>query len=317
MTAVAAVPVGVDGRIRTAELDAYRAHDLKPVERVFSVDTGYGTTEVRIVEFGRQNPGRPVLLLHGVASVNVIAAPLIRSLSRRRVIAVDWPGHGLSGPCILPEGASLRDHACTVITSILSTLDVPVVDLVGHSLGAQFSLYASLGMPHRVHRVVLLGAPGAALPGVRPVAAMKILAMRGIGPTVLSMPMSRSTFRRTNDQMLGTGSVDAMGTITERAGYLLGTRTANAASIASFFRALIRHGKIRDGVALSDEELGRVTHPVLMAWGDLDVFQTPSRAAGSIASFRDLRLRRIPGSGHAPWLQQESAVTDSILLHLA
>src|SRR5690606_18788359 len=38
----------------------------------------------------------PVVLLHGMAAVTAAAVPLIPALGGRRVIAPDWPGHGLS-----------------------------------------------------------------------------------------------------------------------------------------------------------------------------------------------------------------------------
>jgi pimeloyl-ACP methyl ester carboxylesterase len=306
-----------DAAIGAAESKAYADRGLKPVMSMITVDTGCGPTQIRVTEFGAENAGVPVLLLHGIASVSVLAAPLLDGLEGRRVVAVDWPGHGLSGSCVLPRDASVRAHAMRVLASLMQQLDLSTVDLVGHSLGGQFSLYAALDMPDRVRRLVLLGAPGAAFAGVKPVPAMKLLAVPGLGAAALSMPLSKKMFKRTNDDMLGVGALDHLGDNVVTAAYLLAGRKRNARSIASFFRRLLRRGRVRDGVALSSEELSRVAAPVLLVWGDVDTFLTPRAAVDSIESLRDAQLVRLPGAGHAPWLQNEDETVAALKAHLS
>ena len=232
------------------------------------------------------------------------------------MIVVDWPGHGLSGPCVLPPTLGIRTHAITTLVSLLDELDLPEVDLVGHSLGAQFSLYAAHDLGSRVRRIVLLGAPGAGFSGVKPVPIMKLLATPGLGRALLSAPMSENTFHRNQDLMLGPGALDESPPKLLEAAYLLAGRRSNAASLASFFRSLIRRGAVRDGVALSLDELGRIQQPALFAWGDQDVFLTPSVAASSIVAIRDTRLLRLPTAGHAPWLQADKLIGRAVAEHL-
>ena len=305
-----------DDSVRTAEAKVYAERGLHPHTTTVTVDTGYGSTEVRLTEIGRDNPGVPVVLLHGVASVTILAAPLLSGLEGRRVIAVDWPGHGLSGPCVLPKGAQLRLHAVRVLESLLDELGMGTVDLVGHSLGAQFSLYTALDAPERVRRVVLLGAPGAAFVGVKPVAAMKALALPGVGRALLSLPMSEAMFTRNNDEMLGVGALSHLGPDLSTAAYLLAGRTANAASIASYFRALLKRGSVRPENVTTYDDLAGLRVPALLVWGDADTFMAPLDASRSIVSIRDVRLQRFPTAGHAPWLQEEQATAEAIARHL-
>jgi len=310
-----AVDAGAD-RIRRAEWLVYDHYGLEPRESRHRLDTGCGHTDVRVTEFSLGAPGVPVVVLHGVGSATVLAASLLGQLAHRRVIAVDWPGHGLSGPCILPPGLPLRTHAVTTLASLLDALGLPEVDLVGHSLGAQFSLYAAHDLGPRVRRVVLLGAPGAAIAGVKPVPAMKVLAVPGVGKAVLSVKMSARTFARTQDQVLGVGAFDDNPGDLVTALYQLASRRANAASIASFFRALIKAGSVRPGVHVSHEEIGRLRQPLLFVWGDQDVFMTPAAGAGAIVAARDVRLLRLPTAGHAPWLQAIRTVGPAVVDHL-
>jgi alpha-beta hydrolase superfamily lysophospholipase len=303
--------------IRDLEDAAYRFFGAEPAEVFFDGPGAVRARSVRVVAFNESSSGTPVILLHGIASVSVLAAPLLAYLRDRPVYAVDWPGHGLSGPSVLSPGMPFRTHAGSVVRSLIEQIGAEQVDLVGHSLGAQISLYSALDLGNRVRRIVLLGAPGAAFPATRPLPVMKLLAIPGIGETLLRVPMSRRTFAHNNDIALGMGALDQLPPELVEAAFLLAGRTSNAPSIASFFRGLVRRGSLRPGVSLESAELGRVPQPTLLCWGDEDVFLTPLQGAVSIASLRDVRLVRIVGAGHAPWLQAPEVVGRAIADHLS
>lgn len=310
-------PPDLDAQIRAAEATAYAHYGLEPRERLVPVETPLGAVGVRVTMFGPTAGAEPpVVVLHGVASPTVIAAPLIARLTGRQVIAVDWPGHGLSGPSRLPHGTGLREYAVAVLRALLDELELTQVDVVGHSLGAQFGLYAALHLPDRVRRLVLLGAPGAAFEGVRPTAIMKALAVPGLGRRLLALPMSRKAYLRANADTLGAGALDDLPDELVDAAMLIGRRSDYAPSVASYFRALIKRGSVRSGVAVAADELATVRQPTLLVWGDEDVFMRPLAAAGSIAAIRDCHLVRLAGAGHAPWLQEPQRVGDAVTSHL-
>ena len=307
--------MSIDLRITAAEDAAYQVHGVTRVVKQLPVETRRGTTDVRVSVFGDATERPPVLLLHGIGSAQVLAAPLLPFLADRQVIAPDWPAHGLSGPCVLSPEHDMRDHARTVVESVLDGFGVPAADLVGHSMGAQFSLYAGAGLPDRVRRLVLLGAPGAAFPGIRPLLAMKLVAMHRVGPRLLARPMSPRAFDRFNNQALGRGALAGHDEI-RAALRALSLHTANAASLASFFRAMLWHGRVRAGVPLDERELGRVTQPTLLVWGEEDVFLRPSEVARSIAALPEAHLVRVPQAGHAPWLHATELAGSSVVRHL-
>lgn len=305
----------LDRRIIAAEDAAYGFYDLDRKDHYLTVATSCGQTDVRVAVFGDAHDKPPILLLHGIGSAQVLAAPLIPYFGERQVFALDWPGHGLSGPCMLPPTQDMREHAGTVVESVLDALGVPVVDLVGHSMGAQFSLYAGMEHPDRVRRLALLGAPGAAFEGIRPLTAMKLLAVPKLGPLLLSRPMSERAFDKFNDLALGAGALGPYREV-RAALRLIGLRTDNASSLASFFCAMVKSGRVRDGVALSKRELGRITQATCLAWGDDDVFLRPLEAADSIVALRDSHSLRVRGAGHAPWLQSPELVGSDVGRHL-
>lgn len=98
MTRRRAVPLELDSQIRSAEDDAYSYYGLSRTVKRLVLDTTAGQVDVRVSAFDGPTDQTPVVLLHGIGSAHVLAAPLIRFLGGRQVVAVDWPAHGLSGP---------------------------------------------------------------------------------------------------------------------------------------------------------------------------------------------------------------------------
>ncbi|MCW2644928.1 MAG: hypothetical protein QOG07_1921 [Pseudonocardiales bacterium] len=310
-------PPELDEQIRKAEAAAYGHYGLVPAERMVSVASPLGRVEIRLTMFGQQQDAQPpILLLHGIASMNVIAAQVVAALPGRRVIAVDWPGHGLSGPSVLPPGWAFRNYNMTVLRALLDQLQLDVVDVIGHSMGAQFALYSGLDLPERVRRLVLLGAPGASFAGARPNAIMIALAVPRLGVYLLQIPMSPKAFVRNNEKALGDGALGDVPPELITAAHLIATRATYAPSIASYFRALIRRATIRTAVNISPDELSTLRQPALFVWGDADVFMAPRDAVQHIGAIPQSRLVELPGAGHAPWLQYPEIVGREIAEHL-
>jgi pimeloyl-ACP methyl ester carboxylesterase len=100
--------------------------------------------------------GPPVLLIHGVGLNADAWKPQIATLSlRRRVIAIDLPGHGQSDP--LPDGADLGDYVAAVAV-LIAGLGISPVPVVGHSLGALIALGLALDHQEKVAALVALNA---------------------------------------------------------------------------------------------------------------------------------------------------------------
>ncbi|WP_182378218.1 alpha/beta fold hydrolase [Nocardioides sp. WS12] len=314
-----AEPPVLDDQIRAAEAATYRYYGVTATEERALISTTVGSTGVRLTRIAARTPSSqpPIILLHGIGSVTILAASLLPYLADRDVVAVDTPGHGLSDQLILPKGVDLRAFAVSLVEGVRAHLGHDQVDVIGHSLGGQFGLYAALDLPHRVRRLVLLGAPGAALAGAKPAAGMKLMALPGVGKLVLAIKMSDAKFVEINEQYaVGPGAFATTPPDLITAGRLIAGRPGNAASIASYFRTLLRRGAIRPEVVLSAAELGRLEQPVLFAWGDDDLFLMPDVAARSIVAVRDAHLVRARGTGHAPWLQQPELYGAAVAAHL-
>jgi pimeloyl-ACP methyl ester carboxylesterase len=318
MTKTSHSPADLDARIRAAELAAYTHYGLAPTDKVVTIASPLGPVDVRLAIFGPQDePAPAVLLLHGISSVNLIAAPVIAALGNRHVIAVDWPGHGLSGGCVLPPGWAFRSYNMSVLRALLDELECDEVDIVGHSMGAQFALYAGLDIPTRVRRLVLLGAPGASLSGAQPNAIMRVLAVPRLGARLLRVPMSEKAFVRNNEKALGDGALRDVPPELVTAANLISRRETFAPSVASYFRALIKRATVRIAVNISRPELATLRKPTLFVWGDADAFMRPADAMEHIAAIPESKLVQVPGAGHAPWLQYPEVVGRAVADHLA
>ncbi|MFI6093622.1 alpha/beta fold hydrolase [Streptomyces sp. NPDC051218] len=273
-------------RIRDCETTVFARYGFVPKEHTVSLVQPQ--VDVRVLEFGAGNGKTPVLLLHGIASVTALAAPL------------------------RPEyGPSVREHAVAVLRGLCDALEIRRADLVGHSMGGQFSLYFALDAADRVRRVVTLGAPGAGFAEVRPAPVMCALSVPLLGPALLRLPLPRTAYRRSNENLLGRGALDGWPQEFTEVGHLAARRPGFAPSVASLFRGLITPARVRPGIPVGHAELATIAQPVLLLWGDDDLFLTPDRAQPSIDAIPHGTLTRMPG-GHAPWLDSPEVCGDAL-----
>jgi pimeloyl-ACP methyl ester carboxylesterase len=135
-------------------------------------------------------------------------APLFNALSGRRLLAVDLPGHGLSDPVRYRRG-HVRRHARELIDDIFDALGLDEAPVVGHSLGGMLALWYAAAGGQRISRLVAIGEPAVALPGVRVRMPLSLLTVRGLGVAVLRSPAPRRAYRRLLTQGLGRAEVAA------------------------------------------------------------------------------------------------------------
>lgn len=145
--------------------------------------------ETQVLELGS---GPPLLLLHGALDNAFLWAPILLALARnRRVLAVDFPGHGLADAFDYTD-VDLLDLAPTFLRDILDTLELPSAAIVGCSMGGLSSVAFALAALDRVSRLVLVGAPPGVTRGVPlPLRLLGLLAV--IGRPLARLLMSKPT----------------------------------------------------------------------------------------------------------------------------
>ncbi len=313
------VPVDeLDARIHELEHTAYEHFELTVDQEHLPLHTSIGDVDVRLVHTGNQDSDElPVLMLHGVGSFSVLAVEVMSYLADRRIIALDWPGHGLSGPCEITNHKVLRKLAVEVVEGVLDELGIPVVDVIAHSLGGQFSIYCALDIPRRVRRLVLLGCPGGAFRGARPIPPMMVMGVPYVGRRLMETQINAERFERFNDIAIGPKAGEHLPEEVHQACYYLTRRPTYAPSVSSYFRALVSGPNLRASQNVPAAELERLSQPTLFCWGDEDAFMPPTAAAESLVAVRNHRLLRLAGAGHAPWLNEPELIGNAIVEHLA
>lgn len=273
---------------------------------------GYGVTRTeRMIEVPQDTrlhvidiPGddrAPVVLLHGMAAVTAAAVPLLPGLGGRRVIAPDWPGHGLSGDADLDPG-DLRTAPVRWLLAVLDDTGIDRAHLVAHSMGAQFALYLALAHPDRVASLVILGAPGAAFPGIRIPLGFRMMAIPGLR-SIAFAPVSRERYEANSALTLGRGAVQPWPRELVDCGWYASLRPEFRRTAPLLARAFAARGAVRADAVLTRDELARIEVAVFALLGDRDVFLDPEAATESLALIPGASSAVLDG-GHAPWLNR-------------
>ncbi|MGN6517729.1 MAG: alpha/beta fold hydrolase [Rhizomicrobium sp.] len=123
-----------------------------------------GGVAIAYDEIGREQRGRPIILVHGFASnrkENWQRMGWYGALERRRMrfVAFDNRGHGESGK---PHDAAeyAREKMVGDVFALMDHLEIPRADLFGYSMGARLALAAVLARPERVGDLILGGVGG-------------------------------------------------------------------------------------------------------------------------------------------------------------
>jgi len=97
-----------------------------------------------------------IVFVHGAALDHTVWLLQSRYFAHhgRNVLAVDLPGHGHTDGPLIDSISGMADW----VHSVVDTLDIPRLVLVGHSMGSLVSLEAAARYPRRTIRLALLGS---------------------------------------------------------------------------------------------------------------------------------------------------------------
>ena len=254
--------------------------------------------ETQLFELGT---GTPLLYVHGGLGGAFEIVPILAALAENhRVLAVDRPGHGLAEPFDY-HGVDLLEHARTFLGDILDALELPTVDVVANSMGALWSVALALDGSDRVSRLALVGAPfGIAR---RPPLLMLPFGLPLIGPRIGRYLFSNAT-RDGNRKFWGHLMVEHPERVDD---LLLDVDVAhtrrNVESMLSLIACIAdwrRLGYRRE--LILGERWGVLTTPTVLVWPEHDAFGSLEDAESLVRLNPNLRLVRVAGVGHIPWI---------------
>ena len=245
--------------------------------------------------------GDAVVLVHGLGGAATNWVELLPGLLERyRVLVLDLPGHGGSGP--LRRGAGMSDFA-DAVASVIEREGASPALVVGHSFGGQAALRLAHRRPELV-RGLLLAAPSGIRTGDRVVRAV-VLASAVVRPARFVTPFrhrfsERLWYRRA---LFRPWFVSDPLALSPRAtlGFLDGPPTHTDMSTAG--RAMLADDPRRD--------LERVSCPAVVLWGARDA-QLPLDDAFEYTRRLRAKLRVVADCGHLVIGERPHACLDAL-----
>ncbi len=287
----------IEEQIRDAEGRLFARHGVSVTEHLLHLKVEGSALRVRVLEAGS---GPPVVLLHPGTFFAALWAPVIPHIPNRRLLCVDFPGHGLSDG-VDYRNHDPRQHTVAMLRQLLSELGLGAVPLVGNSLGGMAALWLAVEEPSLVSRAVILGVPAVALPGGRLNWILALLSVPGINRLLLSLPSSPKQSRRMMKDSPGSAAWARSPQEVFEIHHLAGRRPEFALTLSTMLQTATRWFSPRPHIVLADSEIAGLHQPVRFLWGDNDMFGGPEIAERAADLMQDAAVAVYPG-GHHPQL---------------
>lgn len=237
---------------------------------------------------GRRD-GPVLLLLHGYSASSFDWTPWIKRLGGRyRIVAVDLPGHGLTGAP--PDYLATTDGMVATVAALVEGLALRRILLVGNSMGGQVAWHYALAHPGPVAGLVLIGATGWADERRGP----PPLVFRLIGSAPGRWLLRHVNLTPLAERGLRTAFADP-GLVTPA----LVRRTTDLAR-APGHRRILTELQVQGGDASSLSRLGAIAVPTLIMAGEADRLVPLDHARRFVAAIPRASLVTYPGIGHVP-----------------
>ena len=240
-----------------------------------------------------------ILLLHGFGASLQAWDDWAPALEKNlRVLRIDIPGFGLSGPAVNQDYSDAADVARVI--AVMDQLGVQQVIVAGHSMGGRIAWNLAAAHPERVSKLVLLSPDGFPDPNAKSDKTYEVPALLGLLPYSLPQwalrmggvapafaddsQLTPQMMQRYHDMMLAPG-----------------VRTA--------LLERMRQTRNSDPVA----RLKSITVPTLLIWGEKDAFIPLSNAQDYLKAMPQARLVTLPGVGHVLHEEAPQASVQAVL----
>lgn len=261
--------------------------------------------KVHLRDEGPRDDAEPLVLLHGTsASLHTWEGWVAGLRGTRRVVTVDLPGFGLTGPS--PDGDYSLEAYARFVGQLLDALRIPRAVVGGNSLGGQIAWEAALMHPDRVSRLILVNAGGYPfVPESMP-----------IGFTIARTPVLNKVMEWTLPRTLVEESVRSVYGDPSRVTpalvdryYELTLREGNRAALAERFRNPMsgEHAKL----------IPTLRQPTLIIWGGRDRLIPPDNAAKFHRDIAGSTLVVFDDLGHVPHEEDPARTLEAVAAFLS
>lgn len=245
--------------------------------------------QVHVRDEGPRDDPNPIVLIHGTsASLHTWDGWASALSPHRRVIRLDLPGFGLTGPA--PDGDYSMVRYTGFMRDFLDLMHIDHAVLAGNSLGGGIAWQTALAHPARVQQLVLVDATGYPLkPESMPI-GFRLAQMAWLAPItqkILPRQMVAASVRNVYGQpdKVSPALVDRYRELTLRQG--------NRASLTLRLQ-------YRERDAALAGHISRLSLPTLILWGSEDRLIAPDHGHRFHQDVAASQLQVFEGLGHVP-----------------
>jgi pimeloyl-ACP methyl ester carboxylesterase len=239
-------------------------------------------------DVGPRDDREPLVLLHGTsASLHTWEGWASALQARHRVISVDLPGFGLTGPNA--NGDYRGDSYAQFVLRLLDALHVGRCALAGNSLGGEVAWRTAALSPARVSRLILVDASGYDFTPAHVPLGFRLARAPGLGWIVESLT-PRSVIEASVRDVYGEPSKVTPALVDRY--YELSLREGNRAALVQRLRQLER--------GADAQRIAQLRQPTLILWGGRDRLIPPDNARRFANDIRGSRLVVFDELGHVP-----------------
>lgn len=241
----------------------------------------------------------PLVLIHGTSSsLHTWDSLLIRLKGEKKIIRMDLPGFGLTGPN--PDRDYSIEFYNRFLDSFLIKIKIDSCILVGNSLGGSIAWHQALNDSLRIKRLILIDAGGYPRKNEKGNIGFKLAAMPVIGP-VLSKFTPQWLIRKSIEEVYADKSKITIPLINRYYDLLL--REGNRQATLDIFR---QHRKP------DAEKIRSIKTPTLIIWGEKDQLIDVANASLFHQDITSNSLVVLPQSGHVPMEESPDEVAEAI-----
>lgn len=256
---------------------------------------------VHLRDQGPRDDPAPIVLLHGTsASLHTWEGWVAALQTKRRVISLDLPGFGLTGP--FPDGDYRMSHYSAFLAHVLDQLQVPRAVVAGNSFGGQLAWQFALDHPQRVERLVLVDAAGYPRNATSIPIGFRLAQIPALAPlmaNLLPRQMIEASIRNVygDPTKVSDELIDRYYELTLRAGN----------------REALRQRFIQAEAGQGFTRIAELKVPTLIIWGGRDELIPPDNAERFKRDIQGSRLVLFDDLGHVPQ-EEDPARTVAVLM---
>jgi pimeloyl-ACP methyl ester carboxylesterase len=247
-----------------------------------------GGMRVHLRDEGPRDDPVPVVLVHGTAASLHTWEGWAQALrGERRVISMDLPGFGLTGPA--PDGDYSIAAWVRFLAALLDALQVRRVVLAGNSLGGEIAWQFALAHPQRVDRLVLVDAAGYGSPRGSDPPGFRVARAPGVSLLVRNL-LPRELIEASLRSVYGDPSKVTPALVDRY--FDLARREGNRAALVKRFETM--------APGADAARIREVAVPTLVIWGGRDRLIPPADGERFARDVAGSRLVVFDELGHVP-----------------